>query len=113
MLRRVHSEGLAGKWQLDPNRIFIGDSHIGVGAYSAEAMSRYYKFLVELKLSPGAIRPGQLEAHWALSEGLDFPKGGTHVLITGERFRGSGITVTDVRDHGILLRVDHENSPGR
>jgi hypothetical protein len=96
-LRRVQSEGLARKWQLDPNRIFIGDSHIGVGAYSAEAMSRYYKFIVELKLSPGAIRPDQLEAHFvALSEGFDFPKGGRHALITGERVRGSGVTVTDV-----------------
>jgi hypothetical protein len=96
-LRRVESEGLARKWQLDPNRIFLGDSYVGVGAYSAEAKSRYYKFLVELKLSPDAIRPDQLEAHLvALSEGFDFPEGGRHVLITGERFRGSGITVTDV-----------------
>ncbi|MGZ6613074.1 MAG: hypothetical protein ACXVFQ_01415 [Solirubrobacteraceae bacterium] len=113
-LRRVQSEGLARKWQLDPNRIFIGDSHIGVGAYSAEAMSRYYKFLVELKLSLDAIRPDQVEAHFlALSEGLDFPKGGTHVLITGERFRGSGITVTDVHPGERIDTIQERFRAGR
>jgi hypothetical protein len=111
----AQAERIARDWNLDPQRIFLGDAHIGVGYYSAEVSSRYYKFMVELKLSYGAVRPGQLEAHFlALSSGFEFPQGGSHHLVTGERFTGSGMHVTDVvPDDDVARHLEHSREAVR
>lgn len=94
---------LARRWGLRPSKIWIGDFPVGVtgrkgGPVTAEMGSSYYKFMVEMKKSPGGDRPWQMEAHYlGLEEGMSFPKGGRHFHIYGERFgRGRGILVHEV-----------------
>jgi hypothetical protein len=91
---------LARKWGLDPNRIAVGDVPVGVtgakgGVITAEAVSTYYKFMVELKKSPRAVRRYQAEAHLvAIEKGANFPGGGRFFRIYGERFgQGRGAYV--------------------
>jgi hypothetical protein len=91
---------LAKKWGLDANRIFVGSVPVGVtgpkgGVISAEAASKFYKFMIELKKSPKAVRGYQAIAQLlALEEGINFPRGGTYFRIYGEGFRkGQGMHV--------------------
>ena len=84
---------LAKKWGLNESRIFIGSVPVGVtgpkgGAISAEIASKFYKFMVELKKSPKAVRGYQAMAQLlALDEGFNFPRGGTYFRIYGEGYR--------------------------
>jgi hypothetical protein len=91
---------LARRWGLDPNRIWAGDVPVGVagakgGVITVEIASTYYKFMVELKKSPFAVRDYQAEAHLvAIEKGINFPGGGRYFRIYGELFgRGRGVYV--------------------
>jgi hypothetical protein len=91
---------LAKKWGLDANRIFVGSVPVGVtgpkgGVISAEAASKFYKFMIELKKSPKAVRGYQAFAQLlAIDEGFNFPRGGTYFRIYGEGFpKGQGMHV--------------------
>jgi hypothetical protein len=65
---------------------------------TVEMRSMYYKFMIELKKSPGAVTRYQAEAHLlSLDEGFGFPKGGRYFRIYGEGFkRGHGMFVHEV-----------------
>jgi hypothetical protein len=91
---------LAAKWGLNHEHIWVGGFPVGVagpkgGVITAEMGSTYYKFMIELKKSPRAVRLYQAQAHFlAVEQGINFPKGVRYFRIYGENFaRGAGTTV--------------------
>ncbi len=87
-------EALARRWSLDPSRVWVGDVPVGVtgpsgGVISAEIGSPYYKFLIELKKSPAAVRRYQAVAQMlSVDESINFPNGGRLYRVYGEVPRG-------------------------
>lgn len=88
---------LAKKWKLDPNKIWVGDFPAGVtgpkgGVITTEIGSTFYKFMLELKKSPRAVRAHQAQAHLVgIEHTANFPRGGRYYRVYGEGFKpGAG-----------------------